>query len=154
MSEKLRALAQAREAASEARAQAGLLEYRLQSTPAYAAILEAKKQSALAVLRVADLEKEVRTEALRAFADTGNKNPWGGVQIKVYTKVDFDEEIATHWCRENAQSLLRLDTRAYKKVAPNLSGAPVTVTKEPRAVITMDLSSYLVEDIAEPATRG
>jgi hypothetical protein len=49
---------------------------------------------------------------------------------------------------EHATKYLLLDTKAFEKAAPILKdlGAPVTLTREPRASIGTDLSAWLTSE--------
>lgn len=121
----------------------------LQDTKEYRGLMVDKQGRAEAQARVDELTAQVRGEALEAYAVTGNKRPWPGVQIKAYTRVEFDEAEALEWCRERAPALLKLDVPRFKRAAPHVKGAPVTTTQEYRATLARDLSGYLREEVSD-----
>jgi predicted Zn-dependent protease len=95
--------------------------------------------------QVASLDAAVRKAALDDFTKNGEKAIYAGVSVKMYTKVDYDPKAMRDWAKVNMTSLLSLDRSATELAAKAgiLDDAPVTVTKEPRAIIASDLSSYL-----------
>jgi hypothetical protein len=90
------------------------------------------------------LEREVRTEALRAY-EQGELPPPPGISIKIYHTVSYDNDEAQEWVREHAPALLTLDDARFKKAVLSnaFTNAPAVVKDEPRAMIASNLSSYL-----------
>lgn len=145
MTDTLRQLAAARVAMQSAKRQLAVQEATLEQSALYRAVVLARDWVRASQQDVDELTDQVRAEALAAFQETGNKQPWPGVQIKMYSKIEFSEEEARAWCFDYAGSLLKLDTRAFQRAAPALPDAPITITKEPRATIASDLSMYQKE---------
>jgi len=113
-------------------------------------IADAKLACADASMLVDDLTAQVRQAALAAFEQTGDKKPNAAVQIKEYVLITYEDAAALEFCRKVAPNALKLDRRAFEKIAKlgiEAGGqfAPdfVTVTKEPRASIASDLSPWL-----------
>lgn len=146
MSEELKALAEARQALIGAEKVAADLEAVLQATFQGKMLQDTQEDISRLRAEVRALEIKAKAEALAEYEATGNKKPWEGATIKTYKTVDFDVGIAEAWCRKNAPALLSLDSKAYKKTAPALPGSPVTVSNEPRATLSRDLSAYLEGD--------
>ena len=145
MTDALRELAAARAELEAAKKQLAERQATLEQVAIYHAVVLAKDWIRESQEQIAELTDQVRAEALAAFQETGNKQPWPGVQIKMYSKIEFSEEEARAWCFDYAGSLLKLDTRAFQRAAPALPDAPITITKEPRATIASDLSMYQKE---------
>ena len=100
--------------------------------------------------RVFDLTAQVRQAALAAFEQTGDKKPNAAVQIKEYVLITYEDAAALEFCRKVAPNALKLDRRAFEKIAKLGIEAGgqfvpdfVTVTKEPRATIASNLSPWL-----------
>lgn len=105
---------------------------------------EAKQLTEKSILeQIAGLEKDLREVALEEYAINKHKD-LGGVQIKIFTSLEYDENIAVNYCLEHKHNtLLKLDKRGFEKVAKELKPEFVTVKEEPRAQIATDLSEYL-----------
>ena len=89
----------------------------------------------------------VRELALAAYDETGNKDPHAAVKVKMYTVLTYDEKEALDFCRDCMPDALKLDKRAFEKVAKDSPLVDfVTATKEPRATITRDLSEYAEQE--------
>jgi hypothetical protein len=85
-------------------------------------------------------EEVLRMMALAAYKETGDTKPVKGVVIKMFTEIESDEAEAEAWSKPNLPSAFKFDFKFFKKVAVNIPGAPITVTKEPRVQIATDLS--------------
>lgn len=97
--------------------------------------------------RVKDLEAQVRAEALDVHRLTATRQPWPGVEIKMYRTTAYDQTEALGWCQEHAPKYVKpatLDKAAFEKAAPVLVdlGAPVVFGEEPRVFIASDLERY------------
>ena len=87
---------------------------------------------------------ELCNAALAAYAETGNTVPHEMVKIKMLTTIIYDPNVALEWAVDhNMPDLLKLDSRAFDKVARATSLEFVESRKEPRASVTRDLSVYL-----------
>lgn len=120
----------------------------LHSTPEYSFWLIRKGAKDLAAEDVKIAEAKVRELALDNFYVTENSRQAEGVQVKLFIKVVYVSLDAWAWCMEHATKYLLLDTKAFEKAAPILKdlGAPVTLTREPRASIGTDLSAWLTSE--------
>jgi hypothetical protein len=92
---------------------------------------------------VSKLETEIRNEATLDYLDNGIKD-LGGVQIKNFTVLEYDEQEAVNYCLEHQHAtLLKLDKRGFEKVAKELRPEFVRIEEVARAQIATDLSDYL-----------
>lgn len=116
-------------------------EYR--STPQYKEYVAAKDAQRQIDDQISSLENDIREVALSEFAENQVKD-LGGVQVKIFTIMEYDDQAATDYClSHNHASLLKLDKRKFEKVAKELQPDFVTIKEEPRAQIASDLSDYL-----------
>lgn len=117
---------------------------------------EEKVLAQLAFIRqdIKAVEATIRGTALEHYDETGEKEPWPGVKIKLYTVVRYDPKTALAWAKENSPNLLALNKRAFERAAKSgLTGPMGAVGKEPRAQIVRDLSEYL-PTVAEAMQEG
>lgn len=122
-----------------ARAQLILLE-----TPEGKAVESCKYALSDILASIMESEYIIRNTACEHWDGTGEREPWPGVKVKLYTVVDYDRKEAELWARENAPYMLLLNHSAFEKAAKvNLTGLVATLRKEPRATIARDLSAYL-----------
>lgn len=89
------------------------------------------------------LEEQVHAAALHQFVETTEKKPHPAVQIKMFTRLDYDPERAKIYCMEHVPAALKLDARAFEKVAKVLMLDWVESVPYPRAQVAGDLSEYL-----------
>ena len=143
MKDLLQELAQARMNLDSSTEDVAMRQTALENTTAYECLAAAKEWQRRDREEIDRLTFQVREAALAAYAEDGNKKPCPGIQIKLYSVVEFDEAEALAWCRDYGGSLLRLDMKAFEKAAPALHGAPISITQEPRVTIARDLSEYL-----------
>lgn len=130
-----------------------------------ATLVEASKKAA----EEAEAAKaELQSAAEEQYWLTSEKHPLPGVNVKVTTSLEYDEEAALEWARRNALALLRLDSMAIaqsvaawewaKANAPDLlilnlkafedfawkqKLGFVTITEEPLVTIAPDLEAKL-----------
>ena len=134
IAEKINAVVDAREAVREATAV---------RMAAYQKWLE-ENQSLCDAERIArdtcqEAENGLRKEALIVYGETGNKAVAPGVGIRVMQRFDYEHEKASAWAMEHKLSL-KLDTASFEKIAKINSLPFVTITAEPQATISQDLS--------------
>ena len=98
---------------------------------------------ALAIQIVGQAEDEVRHLALAAF-DGENRRPAPGVEIKMFTTVEYAEVNAFVWALDH-KLYLSLNKTAFERFAKSApSMVPfVAVAEEPRAQIATDLDAAL-----------
>lgn len=155
MSETIQAVAQARDAETQAREAMHAAFAALENTPEYQA-----HQAALGVLNAAkqitnEAEAVARLEAERACQNTSNKRPWPGVVVKTYLTPIYDHTEAREWARSNLPTALMLDKGLFEKAVLDgvAIGAPVRVVPTLRAYLDRDLSAYR-EPVAAEAEAG
>jgi len=94
------------------------------------------------VLMAADVvstaENQLREFTLQAYAETGNKAPAVGVGIREVTKLEYDNKEAFNWAIGHEMAL-KLDGRAFEKIANTFPIHFVTITTEPQATIATNL---------------
>lgn len=101
-----------------------------------------KKDLSVAQTKVTGLEESVRGTALEAYLETGDKHPHPAITIKVFTKLDYDEEQAITYCVEHLPKALKVDKRKFEAVAKAAELDFVQITDDPKATVATDLSEY------------
>ena len=98
--------------------------------------------------RIADRESQVKALAVAMYQATGEKKPADGVQVKLFTTLNYDKEKAFHWACETGIAVMptALDVKAFEKIAKATVIPFVTITEEPRPSIDSDLSHLLEGD--------
>ena len=91
---------------------------------------------------VDDAEAAVRVMALDAYKQTGDKHPHDAVQIRVYTRLDYDQEMAFRYCTEHLTTALKMNARKFEKVAKAAELDFVDFIEDPRPTVARDLSAY------------
>jgi hypothetical protein len=79
------------------------------------------------------LEKEkalIREIVLKKFDETKEKKYEGGVAVREYSKLSYDENEVFKWALEK-KMFLSLDKKAFEKVAENIGAPTVVVMKKP-----------------------
>lgn len=106
-------------------------------------ILEA--EDAVTILRLQ--EGKVRTLALDAYVETGDKHPCPGVTIKERTVVEYEMGDALGWAKDHRLCLVpeSLDVKAFERTITTLPELPmwVTVRTEPIPALAQDLDKAL-----------
>lgn len=99
----------------------------------------AAERAERAKARLEDLESAVKNGALSVYMTSGDKKPAPGVQVKLYTTLEYDYVAALDWARANLPAALSLDKRFFethaKAVAGTLPVPCVNVVKVPRVTI-------------------
>ena len=103
-----------------------------------------ERQGYLATARadVEDWENRVRLMALADYAATGNKSPHPAIVIKMYAVLYYASLDAHAYACQHLPKALKLDVKAFEKVAKVANLDFVTISEEPRATIARDLSAY------------
>ena len=115
----------------------------LETEPLWQKVQSFKTDAAMVGELVGKLETEIRNEATLDYLDNGVKD-LGGVQIKIFTTLEYDENTAINYCLEhNHAKLLKLDKKGFEKVAKELEPDFVKINEVARAQIASDLSGYL-----------
>ncbi|MFA5714430.1 MAG: hypothetical protein WC998_01650 [Candidatus Paceibacterota bacterium] len=136
-------LAKLREKHQEAQDAAKRAQEVLETEPLWQKVQSFKTDAAMVGELVSKLETEIRNEATLDYLDNGIKD-LGGVQIKNFTVLEYDEQEAVNYCLEHQHAtLLKLDKRGFEKVAKELRPEFVRIEEVARAQIATDLSDYL-----------
>ena len=115
----------------------------LETEPLWQKVQSFKTDAATVGELVSKLETEIRNEATLDYLDNGVKD-LGGVQIKIFTLLVYNESAAINYCLEhNHANLLKLNKTGFEKVAKELQPDFVTIKEEPRAQIATNLNKYL-----------
>ena len=144
--ETLSTLARVRRDLAARRAEARMLQVRVDSLPEAQALQEAHRALRDAEVAEGALLRAARDCAMAAFRATGDKQPVPGVQIKVFQKTTYpDMGRLLDWCLMNAPTYVGVDTQGFGKVAEEMRerGAPVEIGLEPRATVATNLEHYL-----------
>ena len=83
-------------------------------------------------------EKGLREAAIALYERTGEKKPAPGVEVKMGTKLIYEEAEALGWAFDHHLALL-LDKRAFEKIAKASALAFVVVEQVPFATIATEL---------------
>ena len=121
-------------------------EEKLHATPEWAAADQALQDARQAKVEQANIETEVREQALGIYEETGDKAPHPAVKVKMYTVLDYDPARAFDYAREHLPQALKLNKKVFETAAKGIELDFVDIVQEPRATITRDLSGYLPED--------
>ena len=90
----------------------------------------------------------VRELALAEYERTHEEDPYPGVEIQQYKRVDgADTPEMLDWCMHKAQNLVQVNQAEAKKQAKHLisTGAPMKLSYEPRVRIATDLDKAFRE---------
>jgi hypothetical protein len=104
----------------------------------YQTLLNAKVAKQQLEERIANVEIDVRAQAVAVFRATSSKEPVPGIVIKLFTVLKYDKAVAEEWARINAPAVFKFDAKTVEKVAPAMNG-PVEAIQEPRAQIASKL---------------
>ena len=84
-------------------------------------------------------EETLRQVARATWRETGNKRPHQGVEIRVYKALSYDQETAKAYAMEHLPQVVKLDKRAFEKVAKVLDLDFVTIHDDPKVFISKSL---------------
>lgn len=85
-----------------------------------------------------EAETLLRELTLKAYKETGSKNPAPGVGIREIDKLEYDQVVALKWGIDHAIAL-KLDTAAFEKIVKATPLDFVKITTEPMATIATNL---------------
>ena len=123
-------------------AQVAEIKAELEALPLWKMLQDVQGYLATARADVETQEHRVRWEALEAYNKTGNKKPHPAVAIKMYAVLYYASLDAHAYACQHLPKALRLDVKAFEKVAKVANLDFVTISEEPRATIARDLSAY------------
>jgi hypothetical protein len=117
-------------------------ETALENIPEYQQLQAVKKDVAEANKQMEELDDILRIAAKSLYSETGTtRHP--AFSIKVFHTMDYDEQLAIPWVLEHKLiATLKLDKKAFEKVAEVLTPDFVTFRAEPRVYVSSDLSSF------------
>lgn len=139
----VRELARARQAAKAAKSCAHEVEGQLNASPLGLQLEKLQAEVNEAAEHEMELYDRVRALAVELFEKTGDKEPHQAAKIGLYTTLDYDPQRARDWSAAHMPDLLKLDKRAFEKVAKAAPMTFVEIKKEPRARISTDLSEWM-----------
>jgi hypothetical protein len=97
-----------------------------------------------------EAEATLRTSTLAHYEQTREARPAAGVQVKLYTRLEYDQEKADSWTRERGLARIpekiipeTLDRRAFEKIARATVIDFVVKKQEPKVTIATDLEKAL-----------
>jgi len=98
----------------------------------------------LAVIEADEATAGLRKAALTAFKETGDLHPLPGVNVRMMTRLEYEDEEAFRWATTHKMAL-KLDAREFEKLA---KAAParfefVRIYQEPSTAIAGDLGPVL-----------
>lgn len=147
LQDKLKALAELNRALEESKAWEDVKQEKLKMLPEYHEIEKIQAEQAQIKEQIDQAQGEIKTMALQAYIETGDKKPADGVGIRVYKKLDYDILQAVEWCKVNLEQALNLNVRTFEKYAKGVEEVKplefVRYYEEPGATISSDLSDYL-----------
>lgn len=138
-------LAKLRETQNEMDGRAKTFEAIFKATKEYQEYQHACNEKNVVVSEIANLENDIRQVAIEDYNSRENPTKdYGGVQIKIFTTLDYNEQDAVRYCLDHQHAnLLKLNKSGFEKVAKELRPDFVTIKEEPRAQIAGDISEYL-----------
>jgi len=77
------------------------------------------------------LKEKVGNNCLQEYTISKNKTFYGGIKIKEYSNIEYDEKEALKWAKEK-DMFLSLDKKAFEKAVDSLDLEFVTVSKQPK----------------------
>jgi len=96
-----------------------------------------------------EADTALRMLALAYFADTGERKPTPGVEVKITEAVEYDGDAALAWAKAKGVAVkVSLDAKAFAAIAPTLDADTqkqigYKVTEQPKAYIATDLAKAL-----------
>jgi len=99
-------------------------------------------KQAMAEGRLTESEQILREMTISAYQLTGEKRPGPGVEVKEFLVLSYAEQDAFNWAKQHGLAL-KLDEKAFKRIAEVNTPDFVTIKREPRASIASDLEKAL-----------
>jgi hypothetical protein len=147
LEQKLKSLAELQKELEEAQAWEEARREKLEALPEYQAVEKIKEARLQLISQIDEQRRENNELTLKAYQETGEKNPASGVGIRVYSRFDYDEGKAFDYCRGRLPAALKLDKRKFEKYVKGVQEVQpldfVEITDDPRPTIASDLSEYL-----------
>ena len=131
----IESLSSARQELAEVQAECQALKDELESTPEWKRYQDRLAYSKNVQAYVDEATERVRESALREFAESGDKKPAKGVQVKLFSKLVYDAAQALDYAKANLPAALKLDTKKFEAAAKALDLPFVATEEEPRVYI-------------------
>ena len=87
-------------------------------------------------------EAALREAAIIEYGETGNRKPTPGVEIKVFSTLQYDREAAMAWATKHNLALT-LDVKAFEAIARAQPLPIVRKVDEPKATLATDMGKAL-----------
>lgn len=136
-------LALAREIEAKCKADVADIQAELEASALWRVLTERKADLKAAQSTTSAQADYVRKLGVAAYGETGDKRVHPAVTVKVYTTLAYDPTDALDYARKHLPGALKLDKRAFEKVAKVAGLDFVEVDQEPRVTIARDLSQYI-----------
>lgn len=83
-----------------------------------------------------ELKKLIQTEVVEDYERTGDKEFMGDISVKVYNKVEYDDNDAIEWAKQNCEDVIKhkLNKREFNKIARRERLSFVKKYKEPKVI--------------------
>jgi len=91
---------------------------------------------------IGKLKEAISTDAIEKFGNTGEKKLYGGIGIRVMTKLLYEEPVALSWAKEHSLCL-KLDSKAFDKIAKTQE---IDFVKKEEKVITTFPAEIKIEN--------
>jgi hypothetical protein len=93
----------------------------------------------------ASAEAVLKASSLAHYEQTKATRPTDGVQVKIYTRLEYDPEMADRWTRERGLARIpeRMDVRAFEKIARATPIEFVVEKREARVTISTNLDKFI-----------
>lgn len=121
----------------------------LQATQAYADLQDEEAILANSKKRASEVESALRDLIKEIYEETGDKSPYKGLGIRVYTnqKVNYDPDRMERWARREAPMLLTLDTKAVEDLAKTNPG------KFPQGMVEVETEERVTPTVSKSTIR-
>ena len=110
----------------------------------YEKLVEQRKEVMDKKKNISDGLKEL---AVLQYFDIGEKKPAPGVEVRIYTRLNYDEETAFSFCEQHLPAALKLDKKKFEKYVKAMEEVDpvdfVEIVEDPRVFISGDFSEYL-----------
>ena len=131
----IESLANARQELAEVQAECQTMKEELETTPEWKRYQDRLGHAKNVQAYVDEATERVRESTLCQFAESGEKKPAKGVQVKLFSKLVYDAGQALDYAKANLPAALKLDTKKFEAAAKVLDLPFVATEEEPRVYI-------------------
>lgn len=122
----------------------------LEQAPIYQQLLKIQAEKKEIKAKIEMVRDHVKTYAEGLYQSEGDKKPADGVEVRIYTKYEYDPELALDYCKQALPLALKLDTKTFEKYVKGVQEVKplpfVEVIEDPRVMISSDLTEYLRQE--------